>query len=200
MNFDPATAVQDFLAFGEFGGVNPSITDSSTFTFMSQKKMEELFDHPIEGCFLYSRHWNPSAKYLSDALARMEAGQAAQVMGSGMAAISCALLQLCDAGGEIVSGRTIYGGTYALMKNLLPRWDIRTRFVDITNLDARDLLRGGQQPAPGSQRHPGVEHDRPGGRRHPGRGQHLQPDDRLAPAPGGRPRHSQPYQVHQRLQ
>jgi len=136
MNFDPATAVQDFLAFGEFGGVNPSITDSSTFTFMSQEKMEELFDHPIEGCFLYSRHWNPSAKYLSDALARMEAGQAAQVMGSGMAAISSALLQLCDAGGEIVSGRTIYGGTYALMKNLLPRWDIRTRFVDITNLDA----------------------------------------------------------------
>ena len=135
MSFDPATEVQDFLAFGEFGGVNPSITDSSTFTFMNSEKMEELFDHEIEGCFLYSRHWNPSAKYLSDALARMEGGTAAQVMGSGMAAISCILMQLCSAGDHIVSSRTIYGGSYALMKNLLPRWGINTTFVDTTNLD-----------------------------------------------------------------
>ena len=72
--FDPGSMIQDFLVFGEFGDVNPSITDSSTFTFMSPEKMEELFDHEIEGCFLYSRHWNPINKYLSEALARMEAG------------------------------------------------------------------------------------------------------------------------------
>jgi methionine-gamma-lyase len=135
MSFDPATEVQDFLAFGEFGGVNPSITDSSTYTFLTPGKMEELFDHEIEGCFLYSRHVNPSARYLSDALARMEGGAAAQVMGSGMAAISCTLMQLCSAGEHIVSGRTIYGGSYALMKNLLPRWGITTSFVDTTDLE-----------------------------------------------------------------
>jgi methionine-gamma-lyase len=135
MSFDPATEVQDFLAFGEFGGVNPSITDSSTYTFINPEKMEELFEHEIEGCFLYSRHVNPSAKYLADALARMEAGASAQVMGSGMAAISCTLLQLCGAGDHIVSSRTIYGGSYALMKNLLPRFGINTSFVDATNLD-----------------------------------------------------------------
>ena len=76
--FDPSNAIQDFLVFGEFGDVNPSITDSSTFTFMSPDRMEELFDHEIEGCFLYSRHWNPTNKFLSDALARMEDSEAAQ--------------------------------------------------------------------------------------------------------------------------
>ncbi len=136
MRFDPATRIQEFLAFGEFGDVNPSITDSSTYTFLSPQKMEELFEHEIEGCFLYSRHWNPTNKYLAEALSRMEDGESAQVMASGMAAISATLLQLCSAGDEIVSSHTIYGGTYALMKNLLPRYGITTRFVDVQNLPA----------------------------------------------------------------
>jgi methionine-gamma-lyase len=131
MSFDPAARVQDFLVFGEFGDVNPSITDSSTYTFLNPQRMEEAFEHEIEGCFLYSRHWNPTNKYLADALARMEDGESAQVMSSGMAAVSSTLLALCSAGDEIVSGRTIYGGTYALMKNLLPRFGIATRFIDL---------------------------------------------------------------------
>lgn len=136
MSFDPATRIQDFLVFGEFGDVNPSITDSSTFTFLNPDRMEELFDHEIEGCFLYSRHWNPINKYLSDALARMEDAEAALVVGSGMAAISNTIMALCSSGDEVVSSRTIYGGTYALLKNLLPRFGIRTQFVDATDLDA----------------------------------------------------------------
>ena len=136
MSFDPAARVQDYLVFGEFGGVNPSITDSSTFTFLSAERMDEVFEHEIEGCFLYSRHWNPSNKFLAEALARMEDGESAQVMASGMAAISCTLLALCSAGDEVVASRTIYGGTYALLKNLLPRLGITTRFVDISNEEA----------------------------------------------------------------
>ena len=136
MTFDPASRIQDYLVFGEFGDVNPSITDSSTFTFMSPERMEELFEHEIEGCFLYSRHFNPSNKHLADALARMEDGESAQVMASGMGAISTTLLSLCSAGDEIVAERTIYGGTYALLKNLLPRFGIATRFVDMTDMSA----------------------------------------------------------------
>ncbi len=138
MSFDPAARVQDYLVFGEFGDVNPSITDSSTFTFLSTERMEEVFEHEIEGCFLYSRHWNPSNKYLAEALARMEDGESAQVMASGMAAISTTLLTLCSAGDEVVASRTVYGGTYALLKNLLPRFGITTRFVDICDADAVD--------------------------------------------------------------
>ncbi len=130
MHFDPSIDIQDNLIFGEFGGVNPSITDSATFTFMSPEKMEELFDHEIEGCFLYSRHWNPINKYLADALAKMEHSEAGIVTSSGMSAISCAILQLCSAGDEIICSRTIYGGTYALLKNFLPKFGLKVHFVN----------------------------------------------------------------------
>ena len=136
MPFDPASRVQDYPVFGEFGDVNPSITDSSTYTFLSPERMEELFEHEIEGCFLYSRHFNPTNKYLANALERMEDGEAAQVMASGMGAISTTLMTLCAAGDEIVCGRSIYGGTYALLKNLLPRLGVTTRFVDLCKHDA----------------------------------------------------------------
>lgn len=133
--FDPASRIQDYLVFGEFGDVNPSITDSSTYTFMSPELMEESFEHEIEGCFLYSRHWNPTNKFLANALARMEDSEAAQVVGSGMAAISSAILQECGSGDQIVAAHTIYGGTYAFMKNVLPKFGIEVRFVDIRDLD-----------------------------------------------------------------
>ncbi len=133
MPFDPAARVQDFLVFGEYGDVNPSITDSSTYTFLDPQRMEEVFEHEIEGCFLYSRHFNPTNKHLAEALARMEDGESAQVMASGMGAISTTLMTLAGAGDEIIAGRSIYGGTYALLKNLLPRFGVTTRFVDLAD-------------------------------------------------------------------
>lgn len=134
--FDPSTSIHDYLVFGEFGDVNPSVTDSSTFTFINPQRMEDLFDHEIEGCFLYSRHWNPINKYLSNALARLEDSESAQVTASGMGAISSTILDICSTGDEIISGRTIYGGTYAFFKNFLPRFGIKVTFVDLQNLKA----------------------------------------------------------------
>lgn len=133
-DFKSADHIQDLQFFGEFGGVNPSITDSSTFTFLKAKTMGDVFDGKIEGCYLYSRHWNPSNLYLSQALSQMEATESALVTASGMAAISSALMQICSFGDKIVSSRTIYGGSYALMKNFLPKFGINTSFVDTTNL------------------------------------------------------------------
>lgn len=136
MKIDPASAIQDLLQFGEYGDVNPSITDSATFTFMQANTMLETFEGASEGCFLYSRHWNPSNKYLADAMAAMEGSEAAWVAASGMGAISNAIMQLCNAGDHIVSSWTIYGGTYALFANYLPKFNITTALVDITDLDA----------------------------------------------------------------
>lgn len=64
----------------------------------------------------------------------MEQTESAQVTASGMSAIACALLQNCQMGDEIIASRTIYGGTYALLKNFLPRFGITTRFVNLRNL------------------------------------------------------------------
>ena len=131
----PADKIQDIQYFGEFGGVNPSITDSSTFTYLAGKTMEMVFGGEREGCYLYSRHTNPSTAYLAEAIAKMENTEAALVSASGMGSISSTILELCKANDHIVSSRTIYGGSYALMKNYLPQLNINTSFVDITNLD-----------------------------------------------------------------
>lgn len=135
MAFKPADKIQDLQYFGEFGGVNPSISDSSTYTFLSAKTMFDTFEGNAEGCYLYSRHSSPSNLYLGQALAAMENTETAHVAASGMGAITPAILQLCKAGDHIVSSRTIYGGTYAFLKNFAPRFNIETAFVDITKLD-----------------------------------------------------------------
>ena len=135
MAFKPADKIQDLQYFGEFGGVNPSISDSSTYTFLSAKTMFDTFEGNADGCYLYSRHSTPSNLYLGQALAAMEGTETANVAASGMGAITPAILQLCKAGDHVVSSRTIYGGTYAFLKNFAPRLNIETTFVDITKLD-----------------------------------------------------------------
>ena len=135
MEFNPADNIQDLQYFGEFGGVNPSISDSSTYTFLAAKSMMDTFEGNLEGCYLYSRHSSPSNLYLGQALAAMEGTEAANVSASGMGSISSVLLQLCSQGDHIVSSRTIYGGTYAFLKNFTPKFGIDTSFVDITDLD-----------------------------------------------------------------
>ncbi len=136
MKFNPANNIQDLQYFGEFGGVNPSISDSSTYTFISAKTMLDTFEGNTDGCYLYSRHSAPSNLYLGEALAAMEGTEAANVASSGMGAITPSILQICGHGDHVVSSRTIYGGTYAFLKNFTPRMGIETTFVDITKLRA----------------------------------------------------------------
>jgi len=131
----PANNIQDLQFFGEFGGVNPSISDSSTFTYLAGKTMGDVFEGNQEGCHLYSRHTNPSTSYLGQALAVMENTKGAILSASGMGSITTTLLQICSSGDEIISSRTIYGGTYAFMKNYLPKFKIKTTFVDTTKID-----------------------------------------------------------------
>jgi len=135
-NFNPADKIQDLQYFGEFGGVNPSISDSSTYTFLSAKTMFDTFEGNAEGCYLYSRHSSPSNLYLGKALAAMEGTETANVTASGMGAITTTLLQLCGSGDHIISSRTIYGGTYAFLKNFVSRFGVKTTFVNITKMEA----------------------------------------------------------------
>lgn len=135
-HFNAANEIQDLQYFGEFGGVNPSISDSSTYTFLSAKTMFDTFEGNAEGCYLYSRHSSPMNLYLSQALAKMENTETANVTASGMGAITSVLMQVCKSGDHIISSRTIYGGTYAFLKNFLPPFQIETSFVDINNFEA----------------------------------------------------------------
>jgi methionine-gamma-lyase len=132
---NPANKIQDLQFFGEYGGVNPSIADSSTFTYLAGNTMGDVFEGTRQGCYLYSRHTNPSNSYLGQAISEMEYTKGAILSASGMGAISSTILQICGSNDEIVSSRTIYGGTYAFMKNYLPKFQIKTSFVDTTQID-----------------------------------------------------------------
>lgn len=131
----PVKDLNGLQNFGEFGGVNPSISDSSTYTFLAAKTMFDTFEGNTEGCYLYTRHSSPSNLYLGEAMAALEGTEFANVYSSGMGAISSVILQLCGAGDHVLSSRTIYGGTYAFLKNFVSKLSIETDFLDITNLD-----------------------------------------------------------------
>lgn len=126
--------------FGEHGGVNMSIEASTAFTVMKPGTMPDLFEGrktAPEGCYLYGRHFNPTVYNLGRQLAAIEGTEAAYCTASGLAAISASLLQLCDTGDQIVASNAVYGGSYALMHDFLPRKaNIRTHFVDISDLAA----------------------------------------------------------------
>jgi methionine-gamma-lyase len=139
--FNPEKAMSDVRReFGEHGGVCPSISRSSTFTVLDPKTMPEIFSGlrgPDKGgCFLYSRHFNPTVEVLGRYLAAMEDTEAAVCTASGMSAISSTILQLCRTGDHIVAGHTIYGGTWALLHDLLPSMGITTSFVNPADPEA----------------------------------------------------------------
>ncbi len=136
MENDPASRLQRTLKTGQLKGVNPPISDSATFAFKDSQAMTDCFEGKSENAFLYSRHWNPTNFKLSTALAAMDNTEAAWVTGSGMAAITSAVLQICNSGDHIVSSITTYGGTFAFFKNYLPKFNIDVSFVDTTDLDA----------------------------------------------------------------
>jgi methionine-gamma-lyase len=136
MKYNPAKALEASASTGSHRGVNHMINDSATYTFESGEEMTACFNGELEGAFLYSRHWNPTNFALSKSLAAMEGTEAAWDTGSGMAAITNTIMQICHAGDHIVSSVSSYGGTFAFMKNYLPKFGVTTSFVNITDLES----------------------------------------------------------------
>lgn len=122
---------------GMHGGLNPAIEASSTFAVRTASTMPEIFAGRAEGCFLYSRHFNPTVLELSRQLAAIEHTEAAYCTSSGLAAISSVLLGCCNSGDHIVASDTLYGGTYALLAEFLPqKAGISCTFVDVKDISA----------------------------------------------------------------
>ncbi len=132
--FNPAQAIFAIKNTEHDRGVNISISDSATFYFPTAQEMEDTFHGKVEA-YLYSRHLNSTNVALGKALAAMENAEAAIVTGSGMAAITTALLHFCNTGDHIVASNTVYGGTFAFMKNWLKKINIEVTFVNIDNPD-----------------------------------------------------------------
>jgi len=79
---------------------------------------------------IYTRIMNPTTDVFEKRVAALEGGAAALALASGQAAITYALMNIAEAGDEIVSATSLYGGTYNLFANTLPKFGIKVRFVD----------------------------------------------------------------------
>ena len=105
---------------------------TTSYVFNNSDHAAALFSLAEPG-YIYTRINNPTLDILEQRLAALEGGIAAVVTASGTAATSTALLTLLKAGDHIVSSNSLYGGTYNLFKNTLPRLGITTTFVDPTD-------------------------------------------------------------------
>ncbi|RPI72090.1 MAG: aminotransferase class I/II-fold pyridoxal phosphate-dependent enzyme, partial [Ignavibacteriales bacterium] len=85
--------------------------------------------------YIYDRLGDPNKEILEENLAYLERGEISVTFSTGMGAISGILGVLTRTGDEIVAHKTLYGCTYSLMMNWLPRYDIKTRFADFTNTE-----------------------------------------------------------------
>jgi len=115
------------------GAVSPPIYLSSTFAFRNSQHGADLFAGKAKG-YIYSRLSNPTLDALHREMAFLEAGEAGLSFGSGLSACFNICISFCSAGENFVSSSTIYGGTLALHKRVLPRLGIEARMVDGTDL------------------------------------------------------------------
>ncbi|HTC65028.1 MAG TPA: aminotransferase class I/II-fold pyridoxal phosphate-dependent enzyme [Candidatus Saccharimonadales bacterium] len=118
--------------------VTAPIVRSANFTFADTAEMKRWAEGKSQA-YLYTRYGNPTLAVAEEKIARLENGEAALVTASGSAAISSALLSVLQAGDELIATRQLYGGSYRLMRDILPRMGIRVHYVD-ANLDGLDQL------------------------------------------------------------
>ena len=110
------------------------IYQTTSFVFDDTQEGAELFALQKAGN-IYTRITNPTTSAFEDRIAALEGGVGALATASGMAALTYTILGLAHAGDHVVAASTIYGGTFNLLKETLPRYGITTTFVDIDNLE-----------------------------------------------------------------
>jgi len=118
-------------------GATPSLTtpiyETSTFVFDSVADVIKYQEGKLNG-YLYSRYENPTVVAVEQKLAAVDGAEASLLFSSGMAAISTALLTLLKSGDEILCCSAIYGGTFHIIEDLLPKLGITHRFISIEEL------------------------------------------------------------------
>ena len=105
------------------------IYQTTSYSFDNTQHGADLFDLKVAGN-IYTRIMNPTQDVLEKRIAAIEGGVGALALASGMAAITNAILTIAEAGDNIVSASTLYGGTYNLFAHTLPQYGINVRFAD----------------------------------------------------------------------
>jgi len=126
------------------GGTQPDPTTNArgvpvyrtaSYVFNSAEHAANLFALKELGN-IYTRLMNPTTDVLEQRVAALDGGAAGLALASGTSANFYAIINLCQAGDEIVSARNLYGGTYTMMNDILPQFGIKVHLVDGTQPDA----------------------------------------------------------------
>lgn len=130
-----------FETIGVHGGLKPDpvtgaravpIYQNNAYQFQNTEHAQDLFGLKETG-YIYSRIHNPTVTVFEERVALLEGGTGALALASGQAAIYLALLNIVQAGDEIVAASNLYGGTYNLFTVTLPKYGINVRLIDINN-------------------------------------------------------------------
>ncbi|WP_040226605.1 O-acetylhomoserine aminocarboxypropyltransferase/cysteine synthase family protein [Bhargavaea cecembensis] len=114
------------------GAIAVPIYRTTAYAFRDTEHAQNLFALKEPGN-IYSRIMNPTVDAFEKRVAELEGGTAAVALSSGMAAIAFSILNVAQAGDEIVAAANLYGGTYNLFAVTLPRYGINVKFVDSTD-------------------------------------------------------------------
>ena len=111
------------------------IYQTTSYAFDDTQHGADLFDLKVQGN-IYTRIMNPTTAVLEQRIAQLEGGIGALAVASGMAAITYAIQTIAEAGDNIISASTLYGGTYNLFAHTLPQFGIEVRFADYRDPDS----------------------------------------------------------------
>ncbi|WP_439619602.1 O-succinylhomoserine sulfhydrylase [Hyphomonas sp.] len=145
-SWKPATkAVRGGLMRSEHGEISEALYLTSGYAYDSAEQAMARMKGDAPG-FVYSRYGSPTCEMLQQRLALIEGAQTCRVTGSGMGAISSAILAPLKAGDRVVAATALFGSCRWIIANQMPKYGIETVFVDGADLDAweREIARGCQ--------------------------------------------------------
>mgnify|MGYP001946152387 FL=1 len=114
--------------------LNPPIFQTSTFVFDSIEDVAKVMNFESDD-YVYTRGNNPTLRLFENKMAVLEEGVGSVAFASGMAAVSSVLFSLLKPGDEVIGNSTLYGSSYNVIKNLLPEYGVKSKLIDLTNLE-----------------------------------------------------------------
>lgn len=114
--------------------LNPPIFQTSTFVFDNIEHANKIMSFESDD-YVYTRGNNPTLRLFENRIAELEHGVGAVAFASGMAAISSVIFSLLKPEDTIIVHKTLYGSSYSVVTELLPKYNINYKIADLTNLD-----------------------------------------------------------------
>src|SRR2546427_10638866 len=109
--------------------ITTPVVQSTTFRFESAEAVQR-YARGEGGLYMYSRDENPTVRAAEEAVAALEGAESCVLFGSGMGAMTAALMALVSGGDEVVAATALYGGTYKLLRDVLSRFGVRARMAE----------------------------------------------------------------------